>query len=123
MRTDCNLFFLTLLEMNRISKPDLVDLLRISDHRRWIHPRIRYASIRSKPDLLKDLRRHFQERVRKGVIEFVPRFPAKLRNLPKIQYHLKEKTFLFDGRVVDAPRRSREKVLFHFSRGPVTLTF
>ena len=109
--------------MEKISKPDLVDLLRISDQRRWLHPRIRYASIRSKPDLLKDLRRHFQERVRKGVVEFVPRFPAKLRNLPKIQYNLKEKTFLFDGERVDAPSRSREKVKFHFSRVPVTLTF
>ena len=109
--------------MEKISKPDLVDLLRISDHRRWLQPRIRYASIRSKPDLLHDLRRHFSERVRKNVVYFVPRSPAKLRNLPKIQYDLKLKTFLFDGVVVDAPRKSREKVRFHFSRVPVTLFF
>ena len=96
--------------MDKISKPDLVDFLRISDHNRWLHPRIRYASIRSKPNLLDDLR-------------FLPRFPAKHRGLPKIEYHLKEKTFLFDGEKIDAPRKSREKVVFRFSREPVTLTF
>ena len=109
--------------MDKISKPDLVDLLRISDHRRWLHPRIRYASIRSKPHLLEDLRRHFVEKVEKNLVRFVPRWPAKLRNLPTIAYHLKDKTFLFDGERIDAPKKSREKVLFHFSKEPVTLTF
>ena len=109
--------------MDKISKPDLVDLLRISDHRRWLHPRIRYASIRSKPNLLEDLRKHFVDRLKRGIIEFVPRFPNKLRELKKIEYILKLKTFFFDGEMVDAPKKSREKVLFRFSRDPVTLTF
>ena len=109
--------------MDKISKPDLVDFLRISDHSRWLHPRVRYASIRSKPNLLEDLRRHFDEKVRNGMVEFVPRFDGDLRGLPKIQYDLKRKTFLFDGKRVDAPKKSREKVVFHFSRVPVTLTF
>ena len=41
--------------MNQISKPHIVDLLRIFDKNRMISPRIRYASVRSKPELLKDL--------------------------------------------------------------------
>lgn len=116
-------FSLVLKCMDKISKPDLVDFLRISDHNRWLHPRIRYASIRSKPNLLDDLRRHFAEKIRKGVVEFLPLFPAKHRGLPKIEYHLKQKTFLFDGEKIDAPKKSREKVVFRFSRVPVTLTF
>ena len=46
-------------KMNAISKPHLVDLLRIFDKRRYITPRIRYASVRSKPELIRDLERHF----------------------------------------------------------------
>ena len=109
--------------MDKISKPDLVDLLRISDHHRWLHPRIRYASIRSKPNLLEDLRTHFVDRVRKGIVHFVPRDPQKLRCLPKIEYNLKLKTFFFDGQKVDAPKTSREKVVFSLSKVPVTLHF
>ena len=45
--------------MNQISKPHIVDLLRIFDKNRMISPRIRYASVRSKPELLKDLAHHF----------------------------------------------------------------
>ena len=41
--------------MERISKPHIVDLLRVFDRKRWIQPRIRYASVRSKPELIKDL--------------------------------------------------------------------
>ena len=107
--------------MNKISKPDIVDLLRISDHRRWFSPRIRYASIRSKPELLADLRVHFSERLRGHILEFVPRNP-RLR-VPPLSYDLKKKTFLFDGVVVDVPKKSREKVKVSFVKGPVTVTF
>ena len=107
--------------MQKISKPDLVDFLRISDHRRWLCPRIRYASIRSKPELLADLRRFFREVLKtKHLLEFVPRNPRL--QLPLIQYDLKAKTFLFDGTPVDVPTKSREKVRVSFG-GPVTMTF
>ena len=106
--------------MQKISKPDLVDFLRISDHRRWLCPRIRYASIRSKPELLADLRLHFEERVKRNILLFVPRNPRLV--LPKIEYDLKKKTFLFDGLHVDVPKKSREKIGVTF-RGPVTMTF
>lgn len=105
--------------MNRISKPDLVDLLRISDHRRWIHPRIRYASIRSKPELLADLRRHFQEQLRGHVLLFLHDLPR----VPTIEYDLRKKCFLFDGTHVDAPKTSRERPKFHILRESVTLSF
>ena len=32
-----------------------MDLLRIFDKHKWIRPRIRYASVRSKPELIADL--------------------------------------------------------------------
>ena len=83
--------------MQKISKPDLVDFLRISDHRRWLFPRIRYASIRSKPELLLDLRKHFAEKLGKNVLEFLPRNPKVRARLPQIQYDFRAKTFLFDG--------------------------
>ena len=108
--------------MQKISKPDLVDFLRISDHRRWLFPRIRYASIRSKPELLLDLRKHFAEKLRKNVLELLPRNPKVRARLPQIQYDFRAKTFLFDGKRVDVPSKSREKVRLTFS-GPVTMTF
>ena len=43
--------------MNAICKPHIVDLLRIFDKRRMVTPRIRYASVRSKPELIADLAR------------------------------------------------------------------
>ena len=104
--------------MQRISKPDLVDFLRISDHRRWLCPRIRYASIRSKPELLADLRRFFAERLRGRVLELTPRSALLRRRLPRICYDFGAKTFLFDNAVVDVPKKSR--VTFS---GPVTMTF
>ena len=45
--------------MQRISKPHLVDLLRFFDKKRIFSPRIRYASVRSKPELIKDLKKYF----------------------------------------------------------------
>ena len=105
--------------MNAISKPHIVDLLRIFDKRRYITPRIRYASVRSKPELIRDLERHFQTVCENGAVTLRP-----LRShfeVPVIRYHLKEKSYTFDGRPVDVPRRSREKVKFRISREKVTI--
>ena len=44
--------------METISKPHLVDLLRVFDKRKWFVPRIRYASVRSKPELIKDMQKY-----------------------------------------------------------------
>ena len=106
--------------MKNISKPHLVDLLRIFDQKRWIHPRIRYASVRSKGELLEDLGRHFRAFKAKDRVTLVPR---KQRNLPKIEYDLKKRVFLLDGVAQDFPRESRQRPKFEIRRGPVTLTF
>ena len=107
-------------EMKNISKPHLVDLLRIFDQKRWIHPRIRYASVRSKGELLEDLARHFRAIKAKDRVTLVPR---KQRNLPKIEYDLKKRVFLLNGVAQDFPRESRQRPKFEMRRGPVTLTF
>jgi len=109
--------------MENISKPELVDFLRISDRKRWCFPRIRYASIRSKPMLLQDMRRHFRERwAGKQLLSLVPR-NSLLTHVPRIEYNFAKKTFLFDGRHIDVPRASREPLKFSVSREPVTLVF
>ena len=107
--------------MNSISKPDIVDLLRIADHNRWFMPRIRYASVRSKPDLLADLKIYFSEKKVRNVLYFLPKRDLPL--VPDIRYHLKQKQFLFDGKVVDVVRVSREKPKFEIVVGKVIVSF
>ena len=68
-------------------------------------PRIRYASVRSKPELLRDLSRHFTTIVEDEVVRFIPRVPV--RDLPEIQYNLDRKKFYFDKDPVDVPTQSR----------------
>ena len=109
--------------MNQISKPHLVDLLRIFDKNRMISPRIRYASVRSKPELLKDLAHHFDTTVEKGTIVFTSKQCHGFRGIPEISYNLKEKKFYFDGRGVNVPEESRARPVFSIRRIPVTLTF
>ena len=106
--------------MKSISKPHLVDLLRIFDQKRWIHPRIRYASVRSKGELLEDLGRHFGTFKQNGRVVFVPKAQ---KNIPKIEYDLKRRVFLLEGGAQDFPRESRLKPKFSIVRGPVGLTF
>ncbi len=107
--------------MNSISKPHLVDLLRIFDKQRIFTPRIRYASVRSKPELLCDLSRHFVAIVKDNVIQFEP--VRDVPGLPLIQYHLKRKKFYFDSQSVDVPTESRKRPTFAILKGPVRLTF
>ena len=103
--------------MERISKPNLVDLLRLADRQKWFCPRIRFASVRSKPQLIEDLRGWFRDMKPGHLIHFVPhdrgplggRLPA---HVPKIRYHVKNRTFLLDGRRIDVPKLSRAKPSF-----------
>ena len=104
--------------MNAISKPHLVDLLRIFDKKRYLSPRIRYASVRSKPDLIKDLKHHFTAERINGRIKFFP-----VAEIPEIEYVLRQKHYLFDGVVTDVPRASREQPRFQILRSPITLYF
>ena len=107
--------------MQRISKPHLVDLLRYFDKNRVFSPRIRYASVRSKPELIRDLRQHFLVCApTPAVLLFHPRKPLRL---PTITYDLKNRRFLFDGAFRDIPKESRERPKFSISHVPVTLHF
>ena len=47
--------------MDQISKPHIVSFLRMVDRHKWIRPRIRFASVRSKPELITDIKRAFWE--------------------------------------------------------------
>ena len=107
--------------MNSISKPHLVDLLRIFDKQRMFTPRIRYASVRSKPELLQDLATHFTAIKKNDIILFEP--VRSVPGLPSIQYHLKRKKFYFDSESVDVPTESRRRPLFQVISGPIELTF
>ena len=107
--------------MNAISKPHLVDLLRIFDKRKYLIPRIRYASVRSKPELIRDLKSHFKCEVKGDLVEFKPR--RQLVGVPRISYDLVEKRYRFDGRFVDVPRESRQQPVFEIRRGPFVITF
>ena len=104
--------------LNKISKPHLVDFLRMSDHRRWLMPRIRYASVRSKPELIQDLQSHFRVRRKGDLLLFEP---VRARGLPEISYSLKTRKYTLDGVMVDIPRMSRKKVVFSICYEKVTL--
>ena len=111
--------------MQAISKPHLVDLLRIFDKNRWVTPRIRYASVRSKPELIKDLKLVFTTYQRENRIFFKLR-KLKVKShsmIPLIIYDLNQRTFLFNGIPRDVPSESRKKIKFSIRRGPVTIHF
>ena len=107
--------------MQSISKPHLVDLLRVFDKKRWIQPRIRYASVRSKPELIRDLKKHFRVREADGRLVFVPK--KVLPRVPRIEYDLSRRRYLMDGIPRDIPRESRKTPSFSIRHGPVTLDF
>ena len=112
-------------EMERISKPHLVDLLRIFDKRRWLHPRILYASVRSKPELIADLARFFYVYIREEMVHFKVRgeVATSLSHLPVISYNCEKRQYLFASHPFDVPAESRKKPSFSISHGPVTVTF
>ena len=111
--------------MERISKPHIVDLLRIFDRRRLLMPRIRYASVRSKPELIKDLRMYFFTYERGDVLFFKPRQAKErsLSHLPRIAYDFAKKQYQFDDCPLDVPALSRKRVRFSISHEQVTLRF
>ena len=107
--------------MERISKPHLVDLLRIFDKRRYLTPRIRYASVRSKPVLIKDLRERFFTYESYGMLHIKKR--AGVSHVPDIVYDFEKRLYLFDGVPVNVSAESRKKVVFSIRHEPVTLTW
>ena len=107
--------------MEDISKPRLVDLLRTFDKMRWLVPRIRYASVRSKPMLIRDLRDFYSDAREGDFVLFKPKTLMRLARVPDIRYNAVTRQFLFDGEVRDLPRHSRRPILFAIRREPVTL--
>ena len=111
--------------MERICKPHLVDLLRYFDMKRIFIPRIRYASVRSKPELIRDLNQYFSVKVSNLVsgarLKWQVRVPHKF--LPKIEYDLKQRHYLFDGRFFDIPKASRNIPTYSVLREQVTVHF
>ena len=107
--------------MERISKPHLVDLLRIFDKRRYLTPRIRYASVRSKPVLIKDLNARFFTYESRGMLHIKKR--AGVSHVPDIVYDFEKRLYLFDGVPVNVSAESRKKVVFSIRPEPVTLTW
>ena len=108
-----------MVKLENISKPKIVDLLRVCDRNNWVFPRIRYASVRSKPTLLADIRSHFEEIQGERSLELVPR--NRCVRCPRIQYELEKKSFLFDGAPIDLPKAA--KVQFRIVKGPVIVNF
>ena len=109
--------------MEQISKPHIVDLLRIFDKNKWIRPRIRYASVRSKPELISDLERHFEILQRGDILLFHPRRVSNWSSIPRIEYDLALKQYRLDGIHVNVPLESRTPPVFSISHEPVTLDF
>ena len=107
--------------LNFISKPLLVDLLRTFDHKKWLQPKIRYASVRSKSQLITDILKRFTIERNRYLLIFVPKFPHPIH--PKITYDLKKKTYLFDGKPLDIPAYSRCRGSCRFVRGPWRVYF
>ena len=120
----CHLYFPTNREREkmaqRISKPHLVDFLRMCDKNRWCTPRIRYASIRSKPELCHDINKHFLVEG-KRILAVTPRRP--IPHFPRLDYNLETRKFLVEGVPHDFPRISRQKPQFQLERRSVTLQF
>ena len=109
--------------MIQISKPHIVDLLRIFDRKKWIRPRIRYASVRSKPELITDLSKHFIVRHEGDRLYFFQKKVNHGSELPKIEYDLLQKRYYLNGVHVDVPNESRIRPKFSISRVPVTMDF
>ena len=107
--------------INVISKPLIVDLLRTFDKNKWLSPKIRYASVRSKSDLIKDLQRHFRFEQHKKLIRFLPK-ASKPRH-PVIEFDLRTRLYSFAGRPLDVPEVSRKVAPFEFRHGNFVLFF
>ena len=108
--------------LQRVCKPHIVDLLRHFDQRRYLAPRIRYASVRSKPELIDDLNRHFNASVTGGLVLLQGKSMLAGR-LPSFAYCTQNRTWLVDGQPRDFPHLTRERPNFQIVWSPVRLTF
>ena len=122
IRAQNNIGKIAQMHLNKISKPLLVDLLRVFHQRKYFIPHIRYASVRSKPELCEDLSRHFDTELDGHFIRFLQKNNVRVR-MPAIRFDLQNKRFLFDEAPVEIPVLSRQPMQFSISHVPVTLRF
>ena len=108
--------------MEQISKPHIVAFLRMVDRHKWLRPRIRFASVRSKPELIADIGRAFNlVWVTKHLLHLQPR--TRSYRGPRVEYDLLGRRYLLDGEPRDFPRESRCLPQFQIARGPFHLDF
>ena len=107
--------------MQNISKPRIVDFLRTCDKNNWVFPRIRFASVRSKPELIEDIEQNFFVSVLGNFISIIPR--QKYRRVPEIHYCLSERKFLLDGEYRELRKESREKPKFQILSSRISVDF
>ena len=107
--------------VQRLTKPSLVDLLRMCDKNRWCSPRIRYASIRSKPELCRDLIGFFNFDWSDDMIIITPK--REVPTFPELKYHVKDRLFHWNGEPFDCARVSRARPQFSHVYKEITLHF
>jgi len=83
-------------------------------------PRIRYASVRSKPELIADLMGCFKVVQKSTQIKFIPK---RRMEFPEVYYDLEDRKYFFDDVPMNIPKLSREKPKFRVVRGPHVLRF
>ena len=107
--------------MQDISKPRIVDFLRTCDKLNWVHPRIRFASVRSKPELIEDIEMNFTVDREGSFINIVPRKSS--RRIPSIQFDLDSRQYLLDGEYHELQKESRRRPEFSISHEETTIEF
>ena len=108
--------------MEQISKPHIVSFLRMVDRHKWLRPRIRFASVRSKPELIADIMRAFRlDWVTPHLLHLDPR--TRSYRGPRVEYDLLGRRYLLDGKPRDFPRESRCLPQFDIERGRFHLDF
>ena len=100
----------------KITKPNLVNFLRICDKERLTLRRIRYASIRSKGSLIRDILIYFRAEFEGTIIRII----SKFRN-PR--FGVERRTFLRAGVPFDCEIVSRRKPQYSIEYKDVTLHF
>jgi hypothetical protein len=105
----------------KITKPNLVNFLRICDKERLTLRRIRYASIRSKGSLIRDILIYFRAEFEGTIIRII----SKFRNprFDPIGYCVERRTFLRAGVPFDCEIVSRRRPQYSIEYKDVTLHF
>ena len=111
--------------MDIISKPAIVEILRLFDEECWVTPRIRYASVRSKPELIADILKFFSTRREGSTIVLCPRLELQrcLDRVPPIHYCTKKRTWRVRHQPLLPARERRISHQFRVTHCPVRLQF